>query len=93
MASTQSGKSRGSLRKAPPTTMAEAPKVTSPRTRKTTIRKTDGPVLGSSEWQRMVATAAYFRAEARGFAGGSPEQDWLEAEAELLTSLSPLPVK
>jgi hypothetical protein len=30
-----------------------------------------------------VAEAAYLRAERRGFIGGSPEQDWLEAEQEL----------
>lgn len=35
------------------------------------------------EWYDMVATAAYFRAESRGFEGGSPEDDWYEAEAEL----------
>ena len=35
------------------------------------------------EWQRRVAEAAYFRAERRGFVGGSPEQDWFEAEDEL----------
>jgi len=38
---------------------------------------------GAGEWQRRVAEAAYFRAERRGFTGGSPEQDWLEAEEEL----------
>ncbi len=31
----------------------------------------------------MIATAAYYRMQRRGFSGGSPEQDWLEAEAEL----------
>jgi hypothetical protein len=31
----------------------------------------------------MVATAAYFRAQARGFQPGAAEQDWLDAEAEL----------
>jgi Protein of unknown function (DUF2934) len=34
-------------------------------------------------WYDMVATAAYYRAESRGFEGGSPEDDWFEAEAEL----------
>ena len=34
-------------------------------------------------WHDMIATAAYYRAEKRGFEGGSPEQDWYEAEAEL----------
>lgn len=31
----------------------------------------------------MVADAAYFLAERRGFAGGDPLADWLQAEAEL----------
>ncbi len=35
-------------------------------------------------WQRIVAEAAYFRAERRGFVDGCPEQDWFEAEEELL---------
>ena len=32
----------------------------------------------------MVARAAYFRAEKRGFAPGYELQDWIEAEAEVL---------
>ncbi len=35
------------------------------------------------ERQRLIAQAAYLRAESRGFTGGSPEQDWLEAEIEI----------
>lgn len=31
----------------------------------------------------MIRRAAYFRAESRNFLGGSPEQDWLDAEAEI----------
>jgi len=30
-----------------------------------------------------IATAAYYRAEKRGFNGGDEIQDWLEAESEL----------
>ena len=33
--------------------------------------------------QHMISTAAYYRAERRGFNGGDPVQDWLEAEAEV----------
>jgi hypothetical protein len=36
----------------------------------------------------MVAVAAYFRAECRGFDGGDPVTDWLEAEAALVTHLN-----
>ncbi|MGE5523267.1 MAG: DUF2934 domain-containing protein [Rhodospirillaceae bacterium] len=32
---------------------------------------------------RMIAEAAYYRAERRGFAPGGEEMDWFEAEAEL----------
>lgn len=31
----------------------------------------------------MIAEAAYYKAEQRGFAGGNPEQDWWEAEKEI----------
>jgi hypothetical protein len=39
--------------------------------------------FNQEEWHDMVATAAYFLAEARGFEGGSPDEDWYEAEAQL----------
>ena len=32
---------------------------------------------------RLIAEAAYYRAEKRGFANGSELQDWLEAESEV----------
>lgn len=38
---------------------------------------------------RMVAEAAYYRAEARGFATGYELEDWLEAEAEIDQSFPP----
>ena len=47
--------------------------------------KTEDPrnEFNDEEWRDMVATAAYFRAEARGFEGDAAEGDWYEAEAEL----------
>lgn len=36
----------------------------------------------------MIAEAAYYRAERRGFSGGNPLQDWVEAEAEIDRLLS-----
>ena len=33
--------------------------------------------------RRLIAEAAYFRAERRGFTGGDPLDDWLQAEAEI----------
>jgi hypothetical protein len=42
-----------------------------------------GPALNAEERDRLVAQAAYFRAEKRGFAPGYELQDWVEAEAEV----------
>lgn len=35
------------------------------------------------ERHRMIAEAAYHRAEQRGFTNGDPQQDWLDAEAQV----------
>lgn len=43
-----------------------------------------GPPLSAPERERLIALAAYFRAEKRGFAPGCELQDWVEAEAEVL---------
>ena len=86
MAGTHSAKS--STRKAPLAAIAKTPRVTTPRVRKSTSHKPVGPAIDPVEWRQMVAAAAYFRAEARGFSGGSPERDWLDAEAELTARLT-----
>lgn len=39
--------------------------------------------LTSDERWTVIALAAYFRAEKRGFAPGGELQDWLEAEREI----------
>jgi hypothetical protein len=44
--------------------------------------------FNDEEWHDMVATAAYYLAEARGFEGGSPDEDWYEAEAQLREQLA-----
>jgi hypothetical protein len=38
--------------------------------------------------REMIATAAYFRAESRGFGPGSELDDWLQAEAEIKARLT-----
>ena len=51
----------------------------------TTPRK-DAPkqlVMTPEERYRMIAVIAYYRAEKRGFIGGDPAQDWVDAEAEV----------
>ncbi len=37
--------------------------------------------------EQMIASAAYFRAEQRGFTLGNELEDWLESEAEIDNSL------
>lgn len=47
----------------------------------------EGRVISPEERERMIARAAYFRAEKRGFAPGHELEDWLEAEAEVDAAL------
>jgi hypothetical protein len=44
--------------------------------------------FSDEEWHDMVSTAAYFQAEARGFEGGSADEDWYQAEALLREQLA-----
>jgi hypothetical protein len=41
-----------------------------------------GESLGDEARERWIREAAYFRAETRGFVGGSPADDWAHAERE-----------
>lgn len=43
----------------------------------------DHPALSDPMRQQWVAEAAYFIAERRGFLGGSPEDDWSQAEVQI----------
>jgi hypothetical protein len=64
-------------KKAPPRKRAEAPKgqPVAP-----TVIEIERLVF---DRDRMVAEAAYYRAERRGFSPGADLEDWLEAEAEI----------
>ena len=42
-----------------------------------------GAHINPEERERLIREAAYLRAERRGFADGSPEKDWLAAEAQV----------
>ena len=82
----ESGKtSRGAKSAARPRTRTAAK--TAPK--KTVAAKAErgSATISREQRQAMVAEAAYFMAERRGFAGGDPEQDWREAEAEINTLL------
>ncbi len=41
------------------------------------------PSISAEERQNLIARAAYFRAEKRGFSPGCELQDWFEAEMEV----------
>jgi hypothetical protein len=41
----------------------------------------------TAEYQRMVAEAAYYRALERGFRGGDPVDDWIQAEKQISRTL------
>lgn len=44
--------------------------------------------ISAEQQRRMIAEAAYYRAERRGFVGGDPVADWLMAEAEIKQQLA-----
>lgn len=54
-----------------------------PRKRSASTRGADDIVISEDERRRLIAEAAYLRAEARGFVGGDPTDDWLAAEHEV----------
>jgi hypothetical protein len=55
-----------------------------PGKRKVAAPPGPGTAIGVHEREMMIARAAYFRAEKRGFAPGNELQDWVEAESEVL---------
>jgi hypothetical protein len=60
---------------------------TATKSRKTINRKAASNDAGENIRQ-MIAEAAYFHAEHRGFQGGSMDDDWFLAEAEIEAMLS-----
>lgn len=47
-----------------------------------------GSDVTAEQQRRMIAEAAYFLAQRRGFQGGNPVEDWLAAEAEVARTLA-----
>jgi hypothetical protein len=54
----------------------------------TTVAKADVTSSDSVVTYDEISKLAYSYWEARGYQGGSPEEDWLRAEQELLVSLA-----
>ncbi|MHB1331533.1 MAG: DUF2934 domain-containing protein [Sulfuriferula sp.] len=65
------------------------PKVAKPKTATIVKRSVKAPMLPISAEQhyRMVAEAAYYIAERRGFAPGDAAADWAQAEKQIVASL------
>lgn len=56
--------------------------------RKSAAKKGGRKVLTPEERYRLVAEAAFLKAESRGFVGGDPVEDWLAAEQEVEDALT-----
>ena len=89
MRADQTGKSRPTGKTPPVTVTARSKAVAAPAAaaKVPKPKKKSSPAIAESVWREMVATAAYYRAQSRGFQPGSHEQDWLAAEAELKKQL------
>jgi len=74
-------------RKAAPKRAAAAATPTPAAVMAATVRNvSDAPghrSVSAAERARMIAEAAYYRAQRRGFSNGDPVRDWAEAEAEI----------
>lgn len=55
------------------------------KTGATKSRGKKSSTIDTANWHQMIAEAAYYNAEARGFEGGHEIDDWLEAEAKIST--------
>ena len=77
---------------APASGSKESARRPSPK-QKTPARTVRGRIPTVHEKRHMVAMAAYFRAERRGFAPGHEVEDWAAAEAEIEARLAGVPEK
>jgi len=80
-----SSKKKTTTRKKTTTVRKTAAKVAK---KKTPARKAQRKALTPEQRYRLVAEAAFLKAEQRGFVGGDPVRDWLEAEQEVESSLT-----
>ena len=72
-------KSGVSRKKSAPVSAVAGTRKKAPAAKGTRSRKS----ISSEERSHLIAEKAYLRAERRGFRGGDPVEDWLEAEAEV----------
>ena len=74
---------KATARKSNAKASAPQPAKRTPTINKPKGRATRQHVITSEERQRMIAEAAYYLAEKRGFQGGNSQQDWFEAAAQI----------
>ena len=67
----------------PPNSVSPARGTKQAKGKKRSKRTADASVDSSHQRQRMIAEAAYYKAERRGFQQGAALLDWLEAEREV----------
>lgn len=63
-------------------------KVKTSKAAKASIEKQTKMTISQDQRRQLIETAAYLRAEQRGFSGGDPMDDWLQAESEVDAMLS-----
>ena len=86
---TEEKKSGGEAKRSRPTTAKKAATSAAERSAKATEPENSTP-NSDTAWQvtpeerwNMIAEAAYYLAERRGFSGGHPAEDWKMAEAQI----------
>jgi hypothetical protein len=82
-ATTSDSTAAGKSRRVPVTTRKKALAKRSGSSKAATTPSRGKPRIDDSARQAMIAQAAYFRAERRGFTDGGELNDWLEAEREI----------
>ena len=96
---TKAAESAAKNKKTTRTKTAGARKTATKVAKKTAVRKTSAQQartprvrqvtpIAPEERHRLIAESAFLKAERRGFAGGDPVRDWLEAEQEVDGSLA-----
>lgn len=56
--------------------------------RRAGVTRANAVTASAGERHRLIAETAFLKAERRGFKGGDPVEDWLEAEKEVDSSLA-----
>ena len=75
--------SKGTAKKSTDISPAKSTQAKASATPRTDAARPNARTVTQEQRRQMIAEAAYYRAEKRGFTGADPMADWLEAEAEV----------